>query len=160
MPPWDDAGVDRVRGDLSIRIGDAAAAAETARVALERAVTSRGRSRMWNLLGLAASAAGDLEEASAPRSGEELALSEERGDDVYIATAHGNLAEVALRMDDFPTAALHQRMSLSLGVQLGLPVTVAFSLIVAARMEASARRWATAARSCTHVRTRCSRRRA
>src|SRR4029077_9750621 len=61
-------------------------------------------------------------------------------------SAYGNLAEIALRMDDLPTAAVQQRMSLSLAVQLGLPVGVAFSLIVAARMEAGAHRWASAAR--------------
>ncbi len=145
VPTWDDAGVDRVRGDLSIRLGDPAGAAEAARVALDRGLSPRGRSRMWNLLGLAASEAGDLEEA-ARAFREELALSQERGDDAYIASAYGNLAEAALRMDDLPSAALHQQMSLSLGVQLGLPVTVAFSLIVAARMEAGARRWASATR--------------
>ena len=149
VAPWDDAGIDRVRGDLSIRLGDPAAAAETARLALARDLSARGRERMWNLLGLAASAAGDIDEAASAFR-ESLAVAPERGD-AFVAIAHGNLAEMALRMDDLPTAALHQRMSLALGVQLGLPIMLAYSMIVAARMEASQRRWSTAARLHAHA---------
>ena len=99
---------------------------------------------MWNLLGLAASASGDLDEA-ARAFGESLAVAPERGD-AFVMIAHGNLAEVALRMEDLPTAALHQRMALRLAVQMGTPLMVGYSLIVAARMEAAERRWATATR--------------
>jgi hypothetical protein len=99
---------------------------------------------MWNLLGLAESALGDLD-AAATAFRESLAVAPERGD-AFVAIAHGNLAEMALRMNDLPTAAVHQRMSLALGLQLGLPLMLAYSMIVAARIEASERRWSTAAR--------------
>ena len=65
----------------------------------------------------------------------------------------------ALRMDDLPTAALHQRMSLALGVQLGLPIMIAYSMIVAAPHGGEPTSMSTAAR--LHARVGpCSRNRA
>jgi hypothetical protein len=61
-----------------------------------------------------------------------------------VASAHGNLAEVALRLGDMPAAAGHQRSCLELAVALGSPALVAFSLIVAARIAGWRDHWTTA----------------
>jgi tetratricopeptide (TPR) repeat protein len=143
VPHWDDAGLDRAHGDLLLRQGDAPAAATAARHALSGTQSSRGRSRLWNLLGMAAISQGDLAEAYGAFT-EELSLSQELGHEPYIASAYGNLAEVALRRGDESAAARHQAAALELAVQLGVVVTVAYSLIVAARIEASHDHWESA----------------
>ena len=143
VPDWDDAGVDRVHGDLLLREGKAAAAADVARAALAGSRSPRGRSRLWNLLGMASISQGDLAAAYEAFT-EELSLSQELGHEPYIASAHGNLAEVAMRRGDEPAAARHQAAALELAVQLGVTVMVAYSLIVAARIEGSHGEWSRA----------------
>ena len=143
-PEWDDIAVERTRGEIVRRRGDLVGAVEIARAALERPISDRARSRMYNLLGTTSAALGDYETAyDACRR--ELELNERLGWDGYVATAHGNLAEVALRLGDIPAAARHQRSSLALAVALGTPGPVAFSLIVAARIAGWREEWATAA---------------
>jgi predicted ATPase len=132
-PHWDEVGVDRSRGEIARRTGDLQGAIGVARETLTRPLADRGRSRMLNLLGTTAAALGDYETAYEACQ-EELELSERLGYEVYIASAHGNLAEVALRMGDMPLAARHQRACLELGLALGSQVMVAFSLVVAARV--------------------------
>lgn len=88
---------------------------------------------MWNLAGITAIAAGELERA-ARAFREELALNESLEDIVPIAAGHGNLAEVALRRGERVDAAREQLASLRLALELGLPVMVAYSLIVSARL--------------------------
>lgn len=100
---------------------------------------------MWNLLGLAKSAAGELTEAFdafTNQRAEELAA----GNEAYLAGAEGNLAEIALRLGDAGAAAHHQHACLQLAIALGQPVMLAHSLIVAARLAASGGDWGTASR--------------
>lgn len=144
-PSWDDAGLARTAGELAMRTGELTNAASIAEAALGQALSPRARARMWNLLGLARSAAGDLQGAMA-------AFAEERdehnraGHEAFLAGAEGNLAEIALRLGDTAKAARHQRASLDLALALGQPVMVAYSLIVAAQLAASAEDWWTSVR--------------
>lgn len=143
LPRWDDVALERTRGELAHRVGDHAANAAAARRALAGDISLRGRARMWSQLGIASFALGDVD-AGAHAFEEELAAFEALGDELYAASAHGNLAEAALRRQDPATAARHQRACLELGLELGTPVMVAFSLIVAARLAAMGGRWDTA----------------
>lgn len=133
---WDDAAVQRIRGDLAMRTGDVAGATRIAEEALATPLSAHGRARMWNLAGIAAISAGDFDR-SADAFREELALCEELDDVVPLAADHGNLAEVAMRRGDFAAAAREQLICLQYARELGLPVMVASSLIVSARLGAS-----------------------
>ena len=144
VPDWDDAGVDRARGDLQNRAGDRRAAEATARRALERNLSVRGRARMWNLVGLAT--VGEDDATALAAFDEELRAYEELGHEVWIASASGNVAEVALRIGDRAMAARRQGTSLRLGVEQGSMIMVAYSMVVAARLAASAAAWADALR--------------
>jgi tetratricopeptide (TPR) repeat protein len=98
---------------------------------------------MYNLLGTTSAALGDFDIAyEACRR--ELELNEQLGYESYVASAHGNLAEVAMRLGDMPAAAGHQRSCLDLAVAQGSPGLVAFSLIVAARIAGWQQDWTTA----------------
>jgi len=143
-PDWDDVAVERTRGEITRRSGDLAGAADIARRALKRSLSERGQSRMYNLLGTTSAALGDFDTAY-DACQHELDLMERLGYEGYIASAHGNLAEVALRLGDMPAAADHQRSCLSLAVILGSSALVAFSLIVAARIAGWREDWAEAA---------------
>jgi predicted ATPase/class 3 adenylate cyclase len=145
VPEWDEVAVDRARGEIARRSGDLEAAVAIANEALLRPLTDRSRSRMYNLLGTTFGALGDLTSAEEAFT-QELALSREVGYDGYIASALGNLAEVALRLGDFEAAARHQRACLDLAVALGSVTVLAFSMIVAARLSGHRRVWDTAVR--------------
>jgi len=142
-PEWDDVAVERSRGEITRRTGDLPGAVEIAREALEKPLSDRGRSRMYNLLGTTSAALGDFGTAY-DACQRELELQERLGNEGYIASAHGNLAEVAMRLGDMPAAAGHQRSCLELAVALGSPALVAFSLIVAARIAGWRDDWSTA----------------
>ena len=141
---WDDVAVERTRGEIARRKGDLEGAMEIARQALALDISDRGRSRMYNLLGTTSGALGDYAAAYEACS-RELELQELLGYEGYIASAHGNLAETALRLGDVAAAARHQKQCLDLGVSQGTPAMVAFSLMVAARVAAWREDWATAA---------------
>jgi predicted ATPase/class 3 adenylate cyclase len=143
-PEWDDVAIDRTRGEIARRRGDLNGAVEIARAALDRTLSDRGRSRVYNLLGTTSAALGDFDTA-ARACQEELELNQALGYEGYIASAHGNLAEIALRVGDMAGAARHQRSCLDLAVSLGSTAMVAFSLIVAARVGAWQEDWTTAA---------------
>ena len=64
-PLWDDAGVARITGEVAMRVGDCALAAEIADDALARALSPRGRGRMLNLRGIARHGLGDFDGALA-----------------------------------------------------------------------------------------------
>ncbi|MDR9451697.1 MAG: hypothetical protein RI637_10810, partial [Acidimicrobiia bacterium] len=145
MPEWDDVGVDRTRGEVARRSGDLPAAIAIARRALDRDLSDRGKLRMYNLLGTTAGALGDMGLAQQSLT-EELELNRKVGYEGYIASAHGNLAEVALRLGKISDAAHHQRACLELATAQGSLPMVAFSLIVAARVAGSNQDWATATR--------------
>ena len=142
-PLWDDVAIERTRGEIDARKGNHAAAVTGAHRALARELSVRGRARMCSQLGVAALAQGDLETAWEACE-RELAAYVELGDESFQASAHGNLAEIALRRGDDVAAAQHQRACLALALELGAPAMVAFSLIVAARLTANADRWETA----------------
>lgn len=138
-PDWDDVAVDRTRGEIARRRGDLEGAVGIARAALDRDLTDRGRSRMYNLLGTTLGALGDLEGAwTALQS--ELRLNQ-RVDEAAVSASHGNLAETALRLDDLEQAAHHQARCLELALEQGSSAMVAFSLIVAARLAGSLEQW-------------------
>lgn len=142
-PEWDDVAVDRSRGEITRRSGDLAGAIDIARSSLGKELSDRGRARMYNLLGTSSGALGDFETAY-EACNQELELMERLGYEGYVASAHGNLAEIALRLGDLPEAARHQRTCLQLALAQGLSALVAFSLIVAARVAGWRGEWATA----------------
>ena len=144
-PSWDDVGVDRARGEVARRSGELAGAVAIARSTLERVLSDRGRARMYNLLGTASGALGDMETAYLAFI-EERNLYQDIGYEWGVASAQGNLAEVALRLGDTGAAARHQGASLELAVAQGSTTMVAFSLIVAARLAGNGADWATACR--------------
>jgi tetratricopeptide (TPR) repeat protein len=143
VPPWDDVAVERTRGDLAIRLGDSNKAAAAAKEAIGRPISLRGRARMSNQLGIASVALGDLDSALSAFE-DEVDAYRQLGDEVYEASAQGNLAETALIRNDYAAAASYQKACCQLALQLGMPVMVAFSLIVAARIAAALGNWLSA----------------
>ena len=136
-PPWDDVAVERARGEVALRSSDYEQAGAIARAALERGLTSRGRARMLNLLGLSSHFAGD-DAAAAAAFEQELLVARSLEDDHLTAIAEGNLAELALRYGDLTTAARHQRACLDLGLALGSEVQIAYSMVTASQLAATA----------------------
>lgn len=143
--PWDDAGLARTTGEVAMRTGDWATAASIAEDALEQGLSARGRARMWNLLGLARTASGDLRGALVAFE-QERAEHQAAGHEAFLTGAEGNLAEIALRLGDTVSAARHQRSCLESAIALGQPALVAYSLIVAARLAGVSGEWPIAAR--------------
>jgi hypothetical protein len=157
-PAWDDVGLEKTTGEIALRHGLAQDAADIAENALRRGLSLRGAARMWNLLGLSHVFTGDLDGAAEPFH-RELETCEELGDEVLLAHAHGNVAELALRLGDWASAARHQRECLELAAALGQSGMLAYSLNVAARLavvdadasttaalRSGVERWAVAAR--------------
>ena len=144
-PEWADAAVERTRGEIALRRGDLGDAASIAQSALEGVLSTRGQARMWSLLGVARYSAGDFAEA-ADAFERELDAYREVGHDAYIASAHGNIAEVAMHLGDRVAAAHHQWQCLRLALALGMPVMLAYSCIVAARLAAESGDWDLATR--------------
>jgi predicted ATPase/class 3 adenylate cyclase/tetratricopeptide (TPR) repeat protein len=144
-PSWDEVGVDRTRGEVARRSGDLTGAVQIAREGLERPLSDRDRSRMYNLLGTTLTALGDLQ-AGYIAFAEELELNRSVGYETYVASAQGNLAEVAMRLGDSANAARHQDACLELAVADGSKALIAFSLIMAARLAGEAGAWAAATR--------------
>ena len=134
-PGWDEAGVARARGDLALRRDDAEGAAVAARRGLEWVESLHGRARLYDLLGIATAALGDLA-SSADAFRAELRAATTAGDEAPLATLHGNLAETYLRLGDDAAAARHQAVSLGLARDWGQPVLIAFAMMVAARLAA------------------------
>ena len=136
-PLWDEVGVQRAAGEVALRSGDPAAAAELARRTLHGDLTMQARARMLNLLAIAAFFSGDVEQAATAFEAE-LEVARCLGDEQLMLVAEGNVAELALRTGDSRSAALHQRASLDLALALGRPIGVALSFVVAARLAAPA----------------------
>jgi len=145
LPAWDDASVERARGEVARREGRLQDAIDIAHAALQLDLSARGRSRMYNLWGTTAAAMGDMETAKMALA-RELELSVEVGYEGYIASAYGNLAEVSLRLGELSAAAHNQRQCLDLAVAQGSLPMVAFSLIVAARIAGARCAWEDAVR--------------
>jgi tetratricopeptide (TPR) repeat protein len=134
-PIWDEVAVERATGEVALRSGDHAGAAELARRTLGRDLTPRARARMLNLLAIASYFLGDVRRA-ATAFDEELEVARRLGDEHLMVVAEGNVAELALRREDTASAMRHQAACLDLALALGRPVSVALSLIVAARLMA------------------------
>jgi predicted ATPase/tetratricopeptide (TPR) repeat protein len=132
-PDWDEVGVEKVFGEAAIRRGDAGRAVTIAETALRGRLSARGRARMNNLLGIALATQGAAERAEQAFQ-EELRAAAELGDETLLAYAHGNLAEMALRLGNPAVAARHQRAGLELVSALGQVGMLAFSLQATARL--------------------------
>lgn len=144
-PAWDDQSVERTRGEVAVRQGDVETAITIAQQALDGDMSTRGRARMWSLLGVAHYHLGDLAEAARAFSNE-LEAYGEIGHDAWIASAHGNLAEVSLHLGNRVAAAHHQQRCLELASALGMSVMLAYSCIVAARLGGGRGDWELATR--------------
>ena len=98
-PGWDEVGVEKLLGEVAISRQQPDRAVAIAEVALRRRLSPRARARMSNLLGIALATLGRSERAAAAfRS--ELQAARQLGDDVLLAHAHGNSAEIAFRLGD------------------------------------------------------------
>ena len=134
-PAWDEVGVERLRGEIEIQRRRPRRAAAIAETALRRGLSARGRARMYNQLGIALAAEGADEPAVAAFQAE-LEAAYELDDEVLLVHAHGNLAEMALRLSDRAAAVRHQRACLDLAAALGQTGMVAYSLLATARLVA------------------------
>jgi non-specific serine/threonine protein kinase len=134
-PIWDEVAVARATGEVALRSGDHAVAAELAQHALDGGLTPRARARMLNLLAISSYFKGEVGRAAAAFN-EELEVARQLGDEHLMVIAEGNVAELALRQGDTASAATHQAACLDLALALGRPVSVAHSFIIAARLTA------------------------
>ncbi len=135
VPAWDEVGVERAAGEVALRSGDPAIAADLARRALGSDLTLQAQARMFNQLAIASFFTGDVDEAATAFQAE-LEVAGRLGDEHLMLVAEGNVAELALRNGDLASAARHQRASLDLAVAVGRPIGVALSFVVAARLAA------------------------
>jgi len=102
-----------------------------------------GQARMWNLDGIAHYAMADM--SSAFKSFQrELEIYEQLGFEANLASAHSNLAEIAMQLGDDHSAAAHQQASLDLALRIGQPVMLAYSSLIAARLAAGLEDWSLA----------------
>ena len=139
-PDWDDAGLLRTAGEIALRSDDLAGARTLAEGSLGPDLSTRGRARMWNLLGLTLVELEDLDGALAAFESE-LADWTELGLETYAVTTLNNLAEVSLRLGRTEAAARFQLAALDLALVLGQTVLVAFSAIVAAHLAGDGGEW-------------------
>jgi len=140
LPTWDEAGLDRQRGELALRRGQIDRAIAIAREGLARARSPRGRARLLNLLGIAYAEIGDPG-AAADVIRQEIDQSRRAGMESYLVASYGNLAETLLRDGDAAGAAASQLACLELSRSMGGVVEPAFSVIVAAHLTASEGDW-------------------
>jgi predicted ATPase/class 3 adenylate cyclase len=137
---WNDAAVDRTSGEIALRSGDFDSAIAIVDAALARGLSLRGQARMSNLAGIAYYNTGDLDSASVAFQ-RELDLWTELGEEAIVASALGNIAEVAMQRFDNRSAARYQRACLELGQALGQPVMISYSCTVAARLAGRLGNW-------------------
>ena len=136
-PPWNDAVLDRVYGEMANRRGEYATAIRLATDALARDLSLRGQASMWTVLGIARSTGGDYH-GGVEALGRALTIYEELDSISHIGVAHSNLAEAAWRLGDHRKAARHQRECLATAITIGQPVVIAYSLFMASRLAGSA----------------------
>lgn len=144
-PPWSGVAIERTSGEVLLRRGDHVGAARLAREVLERDLGLNDSARMWNLLGIALLSDGELA-ASEDAFQRELDSYVELDMETKVASANGNVAELALRRGDTRGAALHQLASLDAALVIGQPVMLAFSAVVAAHLAGRLDEWAMAVR--------------
>ncbi len=100
---------------------------------------------MWNLLGIVHYTTGDLGEAAVAFR-HELDGYTRAGHEAKMASAYGNVAEVAMQLGDPATAARHQLRCLELAMALGQPIMLAYSCILASRLARDQGEWELAVR--------------
>ena len=133
VPAWDDTCVVRTSGEIALRRDDPETAVRLAEEALASAsVSPRGEARIWNLLAIARWTLGDRQ-AAAEALEQCLRAEEVAGLDSFLATTHGNYAELLLALGDPAGAARHQLAALELARSMGQATLVAYSHMVAAR---------------------------
>jgi predicted ATPase/class 3 adenylate cyclase len=135
-PSWDEVGVERLFGDVALRRRQPNKAAALARHTLEGPLSPRGRARMYNLLGIALATAHREDDAAAAFRAE-LAAAREADDEVLLAHAHCNMAEILLRLNEIPAAAYHQRACLQSAIIDGQTGMIALALLGAGRVTAA-----------------------
>jgi predicted ATPase/class 3 adenylate cyclase len=136
QPPWDDACVERTRGELALRSNDPAGAVRLAEGALRAGVaTQRAEARLWNLVALGHHAVGDMMRA-ADALDHCLRAEYEAGLETFHAGTHGNYAEALLALGDREGAVRHQLASLDYARSMGQTLHVAFACMFAARLAA------------------------
>jgi predicted ATPase len=144
LPVWSGSDLDRQRGLLALRRGDADRAIHIARHALTTDRSIKDRALVLNLLGLALSEIGDnAGAANVIRA--EIDAEHEAGMESYLAASHGNLAEILLRLGDGVGAAASQLQCLELGRASNRRLMQAYSIIVAAHLAAADDDWQRAA---------------
>ncbi len=144
-PPWAQVAIERTLGEALVRRGEFEEGAQLALDVLERDLLVSDRARMWNLLGIARLSAGDLD-AAEDAFRRELAAYVELDLAAKIASANGNVAEVALRRGDDAAAASYQLACLEEALVIGQPVMLAFSALVAAHLSGRRGNWPMAMR--------------
>jgi hypothetical protein len=145
VPSWAAVAIERTSGEVLLRGGDLAGAARLAREVLERELGLADSARMWNLLGIALLSAGELAESEVAFR-HELDAYVALDVDTKVASANGNVAELALRRGDTAGAAQHQLASLDAALVIGQPVMLSFSAVVAAHLAGRMDEWAMAVR--------------
>ena len=153
-PPWLDGRIDQFRGILALQRGDAHAARAIAEAALERTSSWRGRSRLLNLLCMAAMEEGRPDDARSAAEGA-LEISTRLGQTEARAVDLGNLAEIEMLAGDPRAAARRQLECLDVALELGSLRDVTSAWIVAARLAAAISDWTIATtparrRRCCH----------
>ncbi len=144
-PPWVDGRIDQLRGVVAIHRGDLEDARSIARAALARTPSPVARSRLLNVLCMAASEASGFDEAREAALGS-LEIATRLGNIETCAVDLGNLAELELLAGNPHTAARHQLECLAIALELGSLREVTSSWVVAARLAAMSGDWETATR--------------
>ena len=144
-PPWLDGRIDQFRGILALQRGDAHAARAIAEAALERTSSWRGRSRLLNLLSMAAMQEGRPDDSRSAAEGA-LEISTRLGNTDARVVDLGNLAEIEMLAGDTRAAARRQLECLDVALELGSLTNVTSAWIVAARLAAAISDWTIATR--------------
>lgn len=144
-PTWNDVAVQRVRGEMAIRARDYPGAIDVAETALESPISELGAARMWSAIGIARSSEGNLVDGLAALQ-QALAIYVELGETPQISLAHANVAEAALRLENYPLAARHQRHCLEDALAIGQPLAIATSLTMAGYLADRRGEWSDAVR--------------
>ncbi len=145
VPPWIDGRIDQFRGIVAIHRRDTEGARSRAHTALGRTTSALGRSRLLNVLCLAACEETGYDEAREAALGS-LEISALLGNIEARAVDLGNLAEIEMLAGNHDAAARRQLECLDLALELGALREVVSALVVAARLAALGDDWATATR--------------
>ena len=144
-PPWVDGRIDQYRGVIAVHRGDFEDARSIARAALARTTSPAGRSRLLNLLCIAACEESGYDEAREAALGS-LEIATGLGNTESRAVDLGNLAEIELLAGNPHAAARRQLECLAIALELGSLREVISSWVIAARLAAMSGDWETATR--------------